>query len=84
MDEDIEHVAVLINSTLEMALLAIDFETDLIEVPFITGAGRDGARVGRILLPELPTPLMDHLVGHDHAALSQQVFDITIAEVEAD
>ena len=64
--------------------LPIDLEKDFIELPCVAGARPASAELGGILLAELPTPLPHGLVGHHHAACSQQLFEVTKAEVEAE
>jgi hypothetical protein len=38
LDQDVQHVTVLVDSPPEVVLLPIDLEEDLIEVPFIAWA----------------------------------------------
>jgi hypothetical protein len=64
--------------------LTIDFEEDLVEVPFVTWLGTPPSELVRIALLEFKTPLPHGLIGHNDAARSQQLFDVAKAEVEAE
>jgi hypothetical protein len=70
---------------------AVDDDEPLIKVPLVACRGTPAAQLVGIALPELLAPLAellaplaDRFVGHDHAALGQQLLDIPIAEREAE
>jgi hypothetical protein len=52
-------------------------------VPFIPGPRPTATEPIGIILPELPAPLADGLVGDFDAALEQQFLDVAVAEAEA-
>ncbi len=54
-----------------------------VEKPLVARLGSSTSELIGILLTKLPTPLPDRLVGHSDATLSQEFFNITIAEAEA-
>jgi hypothetical protein len=62
---------------------AVDFEKDLIKMPLVAGACTSPAQLVGILLPKGSAPLTEGLIGQHDSALSQQLFDITIAERES-
>ena len=84
LDENVQHVPVLINSPPQVMGLAIDREEHFIQVSLIAWAGTAPAQLVRVGLAEFAAPLPYRFVGHNHAPLGQQFFNITIAEVEAE
>jgi hypothetical protein len=75
---------VLINRPPQVVLLAIDRDEDLIEVPLVAEAWPPAAQLLGVGLPELAAPLADALLGHRHPALGQELFDVAVAEGEAE
>jgi hypothetical protein len=84
LEEDIEHIPMLINCAPQIVQFAVDFKKHLVEVPFITGLGTSTTELVGILLAKLLASLADGLVGHYDASGGHQLFDITIAEREAE
>jgi hypothetical protein len=82
LDENIQHIAVLINRPPQVMELAIDFEEDFIKMPFVTGLRPASAQHSGIRLTEFPAPLTNRLVRKNEPARSQEFFHITIAEAE--
>ena len=68
LHQDVECMAVLIDSAPEVMMLALDREYDLIEMPFVAALGGTSAQLIGIPLAKLQGPLADHLVGDDDAA----------------
>jgi hypothetical protein len=64
--------------------LALDGQKHLIEVPLVTGPRPATTQVVGILLAKLTALCANGLIGHDHAAFHQQLFDIAEAEAEAE
>ena len=83
LDEDVEHVALLVDGAPEIVLLAVDANVHLVEVPFIAGSRSAAAQPGDVGVPEFVAPLPDGLVGDDNAALQHQLLDLAEAEREA-
>jgi hypothetical protein len=83
LHEDIEHIAVLIHCSPQGMACAINRKKPLIQVPLVARARTPAAERIGILLAELPAPLPERFVGHDHPASEQQLFDVSIAETEA-
>ncbi|GAA1331007.1 hypothetical protein GCM10009647_070800 [Streptomyces sanglieri] len=76
-DEDVQHVAVLVDRAPEVLLLVVDRDEDLVKMPLVAGAGTSAAQRVGVGLPELQTPPADRLVGHDDAALQHQLLHLT-------
>ena len=84
LHQDIEDVPVLIHGAPEVVPLAIDGEEDFIQMPFVAGSGTPAPELIGIGLPELPAPFADGFIGHDDPTGEQQLFDVAIAEAEAE
>jgi hypothetical protein len=83
LHQDIEDLAVLIDSPPEIVPLTTNREKDLIQMPLITSLGAPATQLIGIRLLELLASLPERFVRHDDPAGEQQLFDITVAEAEA-
>ena len=83
LEQDVDHVAVLVNRTPEIVLLTPDVHEEFIQVPRIAQATLSPLEPTRILGTELPTPLSDGFLGNQDPPLCQEIFDITEAQAEA-
>jgi hypothetical protein len=84
LHQDIQHLAVLIHGLPAIVALAIDREKDLIKMPCVTGLRPPIAELNGILLAKFATPLPNRFVRDNDATGKQQLFDIPIAEAEAE
>lgn len=57
LDEDVEDVAVLVHGPPEVVQPPVGLDEDLVEVPFVPGAGSPAAQSVGVGLPELGAPL---------------------------
>src|SRR5215216_6638180 len=57
LHQNVQHIALLIDSTPEVVEFAIDREEHLIEMPFITGLGTATTYLICVMLAKLATPL---------------------------
>jgi hypothetical protein len=83
LNQDIEQIAVLIDSPPKILLFAADFKKHLIEMPFVASLCRASTHLVGILLAEFPAPVSNGFIGQYNAAGGHELFDITIAEREA-
>jgi hypothetical protein len=83
LHQDIQNIAMLVNCTPEIVLLALDGEEHLIQMPLIAGLATLPAQLVRILLAKCSAPLADRLVGKPDPAGGHELFHITIAEGES-
>src|SRR5712692_9772394 len=60
---------------------ALDRQKHFVHLPLVTGPGAATELIS-ILLAKLATPLANGFIGHDHAAFTQQLFDIAEAQAE--
>ena len=75
LDEDVEHDAVLIDRTPQPVLLAGDFDRDLVQMPFVSGAGQPPSDPVSERLAELERPLSHSLVADEDAASGEHLLD---------
>jgi hypothetical protein len=80
LDNDIDHVAVLIHRAPERRPLTVDRHEDLVEQPRISESTVSALQAPRVGGAELPAPLPNRLVGHEDASFSQQTLDIPEAQ----
>ena len=80
LDQDIEHVAVLIHGSPQVLLPAIDRHEQLVEVPGVAQLATALPEASRVGTPECTTPLPNRLVGDRDAALGEQIFHIPEAQ----
>ena len=83
LDQNVDHVAVLIHGTPQILLLAVDSNEDLIQVPVVAQPSLSSLQFPSIVRTELLTPLPDRLIGHDDSALGEKILDIPEAQAEA-
>jgi hypothetical protein len=69
VDQNIQHVPVLIDCSPENMMLALDRQKHLIKVPLVTGPRTAATELIRIRLPEFAAPFANRFIGHDHAAV---------------
>src|SRR5262245_998779 len=83
LDQDIEHVIVLIHSAPQVMALPVDGQEHLIQVPLVPWLGASVLQRIRVVLPTLQTPLADGLMSHVDATLAQDLLYVTVAQREA-
>src|SRR4051812_28741699 len=83
LDQDVDHVAVLIHGTPQILLLTVDSNEDLVQVPLIAEPALSSLQFPSIVRTELLTPLSNRLIGHDDSPLGEKILDISKAQAEA-
>jgi hypothetical protein len=83
LDENVQHVAVLIHGTPQVMPDPINGEKHLVQVPFIPWPRSPAPELIGIGLSEFPAPLPYCFVGDDDSAGEQQLFHIPLAQAEA-
>ena len=82
LQQDVEHVPVLVDSPPQVLLHPVDLDEDLVEMPFVArprAASAQGRGVGGT---EPARPLVDRFVADLDAALEHQLLDIAQAQAE--
>ena len=83
LDEDVDRVAVLVDSPPEIVPFTADGDEELVQVPGVAHATSSPGEVAGVHRAELATPLPDGLVGDDDPAFGEEIFDVSEAEAEA-
>ncbi len=83
LEQDVDHVAVLVDGAPEIVLPTPDSHKEFIHVPRIAQPTLLPLEGAGVLGTELPTPLSDGFVGDHNPPLCQEIFDITEAQAEA-
>jgi len=82
LDEDIDHVTILINGTPEIVTPTLDGDEHLVQVPRIAEATLSALQRTRVLRAELEAPKPDRFVGNCDAALREEILNISKAQTE--
>ncbi len=80
LDEDVQHVALLIYCPPQVMNAPVNRGEDFIEVPPVTGAGTATAQVVGVSLTELQAPSADRLVSESDAAHAHHFFDVAVTQ----
>ncbi len=83
LDQDVEHVVVLANSTPQVMAFAIDREKHLIEMPFVPWLGASTLQLIGVVLPKLQTPLANGFMSDVDTAFTEELLHVTVAQGEA-
>lgn len=84
LHKDIQDDTILIDRSPQVMSDTVDFQEDLVQMPFITGPGTASSKAIDILLAELVTPAPDRLVAEHHSTSRHHLFDIAKAHSEAE
>ena len=82
LDEDVDHIAVLVDGTPEILTLALDVDEELVQVPRISQSPFSPLQRPGILGADLPAPVADRFVGYGDSALRQEILDVSEAQVK--
>ena len=80
LDENVDHVAVLIHRAPEILALTVDRHKDLVQKSRVSESTLSSLQAPRVVRAELPAPLPNCLVRHENATFSQQILDIPEAQ----
>ena len=84
LDQDIQNIAVLIDSSPEVVRLAVDLEVHFIQVPLVSRFWATMFQLIGVRLAKFQTPLSDGFVGQHDPTLGHDLFDITETQGEAE
>ena len=77
LNEDVQRNTMLINSSPEIMLHALDPNKDLVQVPFVARVGSAAAQAVGKAPAEFPAPAPYRLVGDGNASFCQYQLDVT-------
>jgi hypothetical protein len=83
LNQNIDHVAVLIHGTPQILLLAVDSNEGFNQMPLIAKPSLASFQLPSIGRTELLTSLPDRLIGHDDSPLGEKMLHIPEAQAEA-
>src|SRR5579864_1907645 len=83
LNQDVDHVAVLIHRTPEILLLAVDANENFVQVPHIAEAALAPLQFSGIVRTELLTPEPNRFIRDDDSAFGEKVLDISEAQAES-
>ena len=83
LDENINHIAVLIHGTPKVLALTVDGDEDFIEIPCVSETPLTTLQSAGVLCSELDRTLPDRFISHVHTPLGEQILDIPKAEAES-
>jgi hypothetical protein len=81
LNEDVQGIAILIDSSPQVLASTLNRDKYLIEEPRVAKCSLSSLHRSGVGRPEFPTPLPDGFIGDDYPTLSEQVLDITKAQV---
>jgi hypothetical protein len=84
LHQNIKAVPVLVHRAPQIVSFAANGEKYFIQMPLVTRLRATTSKLIGIWLPKLPAPLPDGFIRHDNTPGEQQLFDIAIAEAEAE
>jgi hypothetical protein len=83
LNEDVDHVSILVDSPPEIVPLALDVHEELVQVPHVSLTSLSTPKVPSVIESELLTPLPNGLVGDDDSAFCHEVLDVSEAQTES-
>ena len=79
LDENIDHVAILVDSPPQILSLTLDRHEQFVQVPGVAQATLSSPEYPSVFDTKLPTPLSDGFVADCDATLGQKIFHISEA-----
>ena len=82
-DQDIKHIAVLVNRSPKIMTFAADRDEHFVHVPDVAEPALSSARSTSVRWSKLPAPGSNDFVGYGKATLSEKILEIAKAQSEA-
>jgi hypothetical protein len=83
LDQNINHVTILVDSPPQILSLALDSHEQFIQVPHVAQATLSSPQSPGVFNTKLPTPLSDGFIADCDASLCQKIFHISEAQAES-
>jgi hypothetical protein len=83
LNQDVDHVTVLIHGTPKILLLALDANEDFVQVPGVAEAALSPLQFSSIVRTELLTPDSNRFIRDDNSAFGEKILDISEAQAKA-
>jgi hypothetical protein len=82
LEEDVDHVAVLIDGPPQILLAPLDVHEEFVQMPGVAQASLPTPEDTSVCGTEGETPLPNRLIGHGDAPLGEEIFGISEAQTE--
>ena len=82
LDEDVDHITVLVNRPPEIVTSALNLHKQLVEIPGVAQASSPSPQRARVFWTKGPTPLPNRFVGHRDPSLREEILRIAEAQAE--
>jgi hypothetical protein len=82
LNQDVEHIPILVDSSPQGMGFSMNFEKDFIQVPCVATTRAPPSQCIGVRLPTFQAPLTDRFIRDHNPALCEQFFDITKTERE--
>jgi hypothetical protein len=82
LDQNVEHVAVLVDRAPKVVPRAVDPDEHFVTVPFVTGQWAASAQPAGVGLPEFRAPAADRFLADRDTAFEHEFLDLTEAKRE--
>ena len=82
LDQDVDHVTVLVHGTPQVLLLAVDSNEDLVQIPVVAEPSFSSLQFPGIVRTELLAPAPDGLIRQDDSPLGEKILYISEAQAE--
>jgi hypothetical protein len=83
LDENIDHVTILVDSSPQILPLTLDSHEQFVQVPRVAQASLPSPERPGVFDTKFPTPLSDGFVADGDASLCQKIFHISEAQAES-
>src|SRR5258708_11856831 len=80
LDQDIQHVAILIHCSPKIMRFPVDLQIHFIHVPFVSTTRATTTQLVGVGLPKCEAPLSHRFIGDDDPALRQKLFNVAKTE----
>ena len=82
LQQNVDHVTVLVDGTPEILQLAVDSKEDLVQMPVVAESALAPLQFPDILCAKLLTPQPNGFIGYEDAAFRQKILDVSEAQAE--
>ena len=82
LNQDVDHVAILIHGTPEILLLAVDSNEDFVQVPDIPEAALTPLQFSGIVRTKLLTPDSNRFIRDNDSPFGEKILDVSEAQAE--
>jgi hypothetical protein len=82
LNQDVDHITILIDGTPQILQLSIDSKEDLIQMPAVSQPALSSLQLPNVARTELLAPLPDRLIQYGDSALGKKILNIPEAQAK--